>query len=158
MPARPNTRVGFSKEKEEWEDLPMSLRAIVIDPEQRTVKAVETAATTADIRRLVGASGLSSFRIADHGTSFDYGWVNDVGLMDGKPIYGFKFDIAKDPIAGRCVFIGVDKETRENTDAATPIGFLLEHIIWLGLIVPEVFWEETEQGMRAIVTYERAKA
>ena len=51
----------------------------------------------------------------------------------------------------------VDKDSGETTDARTPVEFLREHIEWLGLIIPEVFWEETERGSRAIVTYSRAK-
>jgi hypothetical protein len=38
-----------------------------------------------------------------------------------------------------------------------PIAVLRNDIEWLGRIVPEVTWEETERGSRAIVTYARAK-
>jgi hypothetical protein len=34
---------------------------------------------------------------------------------------------------------------------------LRRDVEWLGLIVPEVTWDETARGKRAIVTYRRAK-
>jgi len=134
-------------------------RAIVIDPEKQIVDVVVTTGTHEDTRALVGASSLDNFRIADHPESFDYGWVDDTGLTRGQPIYAFKFNIRPDnPIAGRCLFIGADKETGATTDTKFPLDVLRDSIEWLGLIVPEVFWEETEQGSRAIVTYARVKA
>lgn len=133
-------------------------RAILIDPKRQTVDVVVATGTHEDTCGWVGASSLDNFRIADHPESFDYGWVDDIGLTRGQPIYAFKFDVGGDPIAGRCLLAGADKETGAMTDAAMPLDFLRNHIVWLGLIVPEVFWEETEHGSRAIVTYARAKA
>jgi len=134
-------------------------RAVLIDPEMQSVKDVETNGSHEDTCALVCACGLDNFRIADHPKSFDYGWVDDTGLTGGKPVYAFKFNVRPDnPIAGRCLFIGADKETGATTDAKFPLDILRESIVWLGLIVPEVFWEETEHGSRAIVTYARAKA
>ena len=135
-----------------------SFRAIVIDPEKQTIEMVETTGSHTETLALVGASGLDHFRIAEHPTSFDYGWVDDTGLTGGKPVHAFLFDIrSKEPIAGRCVFIGVDNETGKTIDARTPVEFLREHIEWLGPILPEVFWEHTDTGARAIVTYARVK-
>ena len=133
-------------------------RAILIDPKRQTVDVVVTKGTHEDTRALVGASSLDNFRIAAHPESFDYGWVDDLGLSRGEPVYAFKFNIRPDnPIAGRCLLIGADKETGATADAKFPLDVLRESIVWLGRIIPEVFWEETEQGARAIITYARAK-
>jgi hypothetical protein len=133
------------------------IRATVVDPETCTVKEVETAGTLGDLHALIGAPALDNFRIADHGDSYDYGWVSDIGLASGKPVHAFKFRTGGDPVAGRCVFIGADKRGR-TTDARVPVQFWRDQIIWLGVIVPEVFWEDTGHGAHAIVTYSRPKA
>jgi hypothetical protein len=132
-------------------------RAVLIDPELRSINAIETSATLEAIHELVGKPGLDSFAVADHETSFDHGWVDDMGLRSG-PVYAFLPGNRGDPIAGRCLILGVDKETRDTTDALIPVEFLRDHIEWLGQIVPEVFWDETDNEVRAIVTYARVKA
>jgi hypothetical protein len=134
-------------------------RAVLIDPEKQPFRIVVTTGKIEDICSLIGASHLDSFRITEHETNFDYGWVDDLGLRtSGKPVHAFKFDIrSHDPIAGRCLVLGTDKEG-ETTNARMPVEFLRNHIVWLGLITPEVFWEETDHGARAIITYARVKA
>lgn len=134
-------------------------RAILIDPKRQTVDVVVTTGTHVDTCGWVGANSLDNFRIADHPESFDYGWVDDTGLSRGQSVYAFKFNVRPDnPIAGRCLLIGADKEGGQTTDAKFPLDVLRESIVWLGRIIPEVFWEETEHGSRAIVTYSRVKA
>lgn len=135
-----------------------NLRGVIIDPERRSVEVVETDGSPEQTQALVRASALDHFRLADHGESWDYGWVDDDGLTRGQPVHAFKIDIRDDPIAGRCLLIGVKKETGDTTDAHMPVDFLREHIDWLGEIVPEVTWDETESGSRAIVTYARVKS
>lgn len=130
-------------------------RAIIINPERRIVEPINTLATHEATSELIGASGLDNFRVADHGDSWDYGFVNDTGLSDGKPIHAFLLSVRKDPIAGRCVLIGAAKQTGETCDAKFPLDILRANITWLGLIRPEVTWDHTETGSRAIVTYER---
>jgi len=134
-------------------------RALLIDPERQTIRIVATTGRIEDVCSLIGASHLDSFRIAEHETSVDYGWVDELGLRtNGKPFHAFKRDIrSHDPIAGRCLVLGADKEG-ETTNARMPVDYLRQHIVWLGLIIPEVFWEETDHGSRAIVTYARVKA
>lgn len=132
-------------------------RAILIDPAKCRIETIVSAGTHEAIRELIGAEALDHFRIADHGSSWDYGWVDDDGLLRGQPVHAFKFAIQPDPIAGRCVLIGVDKEGGDSTDAKFQIDFLRANIEWLGLILPEVTWDKTEQGSRAIVTYSRVQ-
>lgn len=132
-------------------------RAILIDPEHRDIKAIETNAKLSDIKALIGTEDISDFRIADHEESWDYGWVDDLGLTRNQPVHAFLFSIRKDPIAGKCLLLGVDKETRDTVDARFQLDVLRDSITWLGLIMPEVTWDHTEHGSRAIVTYSRMR-
>lgn len=132
-------------------------RAVVIDPEKQTIDVVVTTGTLDEIHRLLNAKTLDSFRIADYENSWDYGWVDDGGLSRGEPIPAFLFQGSRDPIGGRCLLIGVDKETRETCDAKFDLRILREVVEWLGVIKPEVVWDETPNGNRAIVTYSRVK-
>lgn len=134
-----------------------SYRAILIDPAKCRIETIVSTGTHEAVREWVGADALDHFRIADHGSSWDYGWVDDGGLLRGQPVYAFKFNIRPDPIAGRCVLIGVEKESGDNVDVKFQIEFLRNNIEWLGLILPEVVWDETERGSRAIVTYSRVQ-
>lgn len=46
----------------------------------------------------------------------------------------------------------------ETASCRMPIELLRAEISWLGLIRPEVVWDHTEIGSRAIVMYSRIKA
>jgi hypothetical protein len=134
-------------------------RALLIDPERQTVRTVAITGRIEEICSLIGVNHLDSFRVAEHETSFDYGWVDDLGLRtNGKPFHAFKCDIrGHDPIAGRgpgprCRQGGRDHQRADAGRLPAPAYRLL------GLIIPEVFWEETDHGSRAIVTYARVKA
>jgi len=132
------------------------LRAVLINPEMRTITEAQTRGRLDDIHALVqDKDGLDSFRLAEYETSWDYGWADDMGLANGAPIHAFKFDIRPDPIAGRCLIIGLDEQSRDECDALVSVDFLRKHITWLGLIKPEVTWVEEANGARAVVTYER---
>lgn len=132
-------------------------RAVLIDPELRIVTDIETTGTPTAMRELIHAGGLDHFRIADHDSSWDYGWVDEHGLSRGAPAHAFKFSVRKDPIAGRCILIGVDKNTGDTIDAKFNREILRAEIEWLGLIRPEVTWDHAEDGSTAIVTYARVQ-
>lgn len=132
-------------------------RAVLIDPEQCSVASIQTNASLQSLCELMGTIWIDSFRLAEHSSGFDYAWVDDLGLARGKPVHAFLLDIRRDPVAGRCVIVGVDHKTKETTDATLPVDFLREHIQWLGQIMPEVTWDQTDTGSRAIVTYARVK-
>jgi hypothetical protein len=130
-------------------------RVILIDPEARSIRELESDVSLASINGLVGAKGLDQFRIAafDDG-GLDFGWVDDTGLSSGMPMHAFLLPISNDPIAGRCLIIGAD-ERGETCSARLPVALLRQDVTWLGLILPEVTWDHTEYGSRAIVTYSR---
>src|SRR5258707_2072072 len=116
-----------------------TFRAILIDPERSTIEETRTRCRLEDMRALVrDKDGLDSFRLAEHETSWDYGWVDDKGLANGAPVHAFKFDNRPDPLAGRCLIIGVDMKSRDNCDATITMTFLRARIQWLGLIKPDV--------------------
>lgn len=135
------------------------LRALLIDPERCLVEVhdIEAGSVASRSYELLQCSGMDHFRLADHGTSWDYGWVDEHGLTHGEPIAAFLFSQRSEPVAGRCLIIGVDKNTGENTDARFPVNVLRESVEWLGLILPEVTWDHHDNVTRAIVTYSRVK-
>ena len=139
-------------------------RTILIDPIHRTIEVHEMVVSAEETKNILQCPTLDHFRLAEHEDeksgkiSWDYGWVDDTGLSRGEPIHAFKFDIKSDPIAGRCLLTGVDKQTGDTIDVKITVEFLREHIEWLGVIVPEVTWDRTENVDKAIVTYSRVKA
>jgi hypothetical protein len=132
-------------------------RVILIDPEARSIRELESDGSLDSLHRLVGAASIDSFGIAayDNGGQ-DMGWVDDEGLTRGKPVHAFLLPIAKDPIAGRCLIIGANRHG-ETSSARFPLALLRQDVSWLGPIRPEVTWDHTEHGSRAIVIYSRIK-
>lgn len=135
---------------------PRTYRAILIDPEKRSIEEVQTDLAIPTMQKLIGADTLDDFGLADHGDSKDMGWVDDGGLQRGEPIHAFLLDISEYPIAGRCLVIGADQRG-EECDAKIGIDFLKEHIEWLGRIVPKVKWINTDHGQSASVSYEKVQ-
>ena len=131
-------------------------RAILIDPEARSIRELETDLSLASMHELIGAETLDSFGLAQFDTGIDFGWVNDNGLTGGVPVYAFLLPTAKDPVAGKCLIIGANT-LGETRSCRMPIDLLRQDVTWLGLIRPEVVWDESEHGTRAIVTYSRVK-
>jgi hypothetical protein len=136
-------------------------RAILIEPETHSVTELQSDLTLPSIHDLVGTQdALGHFRVAryddDMGGGYDFGWVDDNGLNRSKPVHAFLLSFSKDPVAGRCLVIGANRYG-ETCNARLPVDFLRADISWLGLILPEVTWDRTEHGERAIVTYSRVK-
>lgn len=133
-------------------------RAILIEPEACRITELRSTATNAALHELIGAKTLDHFRLAafDDSGHVDMGWVDDDGLTRGQPVHAFLLPTAKDPIAGRCLIIGADRNGG-TCGCRMPIALLRQDISWLGLILPEVVWDHTATGSRAIVTYSRIK-
>ncbi|MBR0753536.1 hypothetical protein JQ604_15210 [Bradyrhizobium jicamae] len=131
---------------------------ILIDPAARHITEIESTATLAAMHELIGADTLCHFGLArwDDNGQIDSGWMDDGGLSRGEPIHAFLLPRAKDPFAGRCVIVGADRHG-ETTSCRIPLAVLRSDVSWLGLIKPEVTWDHTEHGSRAIVTYSRVK-
>jgi len=133
-------------------------RTILIDPEARQITDLESDCSLDSIHKLIGADTIDSFGLAaycDGGR--DMGWVDDSGLSGAKPVHAFLLPTAKDPIPGRCVIIGANA-MGETCKARLPLVILKQDVTWLGLIKPEVTWDHTATGSRAIVTYSRVKS
>ena len=132
-------------------------RAILIDPVDRHISEIESDCSLDSIHKLIGAPGIDSFGLAIHADGGrDFGWVDDVGLSGGKPVHAFLLPTGKDPVAGRCLIIGAN-ERGETASARLPLILLRQDVTWLGLILPEVTWDHTDTGSRAIVTYSRVR-
>ncbi len=138
----------------------MTFRALLIDPVEHSITTVDIDGSAKGIEALIGCELLDQFRLSDHDATWCYGFVDDAGLSRGEPVHAFLFDIRSDPIAGRCVIAGLDKISGDicDCDAEMTATFLRDHIEWLGLIKPEVTWDRTPTGDRAIVTYARVRA
>lgn len=135
-----------------------TFRAIVIDPERHSIEETQLPANGGALRALIPRDedeGLDHFLLAEFDHSWDDAWVRDCGLVNGKPIHAVKFLGRHDPVAGRIVILGVDKESRETCDACFALTTLHGVIDWLGLIKPETTWVQEESGARCVVTYER---
>jgi hypothetical protein len=110
-----------------------------------------------ELHELIGADTLDSFGLAAFdGGHKDFGWVDDDGLSSGEPVHAFLLPTAKDPIGGKCLILGAN-HLGETASCRIPIEILRQDVTWLGLIKPEVTWDHTERGDRAIVTYSRVK-
>jgi hypothetical protein len=132
-------------------------RAILIDPEARNVRELESTLSFAEMHELIGAETLDNFGLAAfEGGHKDSGWVDDGGLMRGEPIHAFLLPTAKDPIAGKCLIIGAN-HLGETASCRMPIAILRQDVTWLGLIKPEVVWDRIGNVDRSIVTYSRVK-
>ncbi len=133
------------------------MRAYLIDPRGREIRAIELTEgdrlMLQEMRQIIGADGLDHATISDMHDSL---WVDDSGLKRGERIYAFKLPVQSDPIAGKAIVIGADEIGRTQAPFI-PIAVLRDTIEWLGEIVPEVTWEDTAAGVRAIVTYARQK-
>jgi hypothetical protein len=132
------------------------LRAILIDPREQRVSEIEWNGELDGLHALLDdPDGLSHFCLAEFEGGFrDHCWVDDCGLSRGEPVHAFLLPTSKDPIAGKCAVIG-SNERGDTTACLMPIEILRQDVSWLGLIRPEVFWEDTDTGQRAIVTYSR---
>jgi hypothetical protein len=134
-----------------------TFRVILIDPVERHISELESDCTLDSIHKLVDAPGLDSFSLASYeDNGRDIGWIDDVGLSGGKPVHAFLLPTVKDPFAGRCLVIGATP-VGETCSARLPIALLRQDVTWIGSILPEVHWDNTETGARAIVTYSRLK-
>jgi hypothetical protein len=134
-----------------------SYRVILIDPQARSISELESSASLAALHELVGAETLDSFGLAAFENGHrDMGWVDDAGLSRGELIHAFLLPTAKDPICGKCLIIGANR-LGETASCQIPIAILRQDVTWLGPIRPEVTWDRTELGYRAIVTYSRVK-
>ena len=132
-------------------------RVILIDPAERRISEIESDCSLDSIHKLIGAPALGHFGLAIHEDGArDFGWVDDVGLSGGKPVHAFLLPTGKDPVAGRCLVIG-STDRGETASARLPLALLRQDVTWLGMILPEVTWDHTEHGSRAIVTYSRVK-
>jgi len=138
-----------------WTRRTTMIIAYLIDPDLRRVEIVEVEAKDPlkRARALIGADGLDHGLISDMRDSI---WVDENGLLNGKPVCAFKLPVQRDPYAGKAIIIGTGKRG-EAQSPYIPLEIIRRDIEWLGLIVPAVDWVEEPTGVRAVVTYSREK-
>lgn len=140
-------------------DQPNRFTGYLIDPERRTIEAVQIeerrgAETPRDgwdhIRELLGYGdkSLSWGNINQHG---DHIWCADDGLQNG-PCFAFRIYGYRHPLAGRAIIIGSDT-WGESTSPWVTKDWLNEHVRFLGEIVPRVSWVQEGDVTRARVEY-----
>lgn len=132
---------------------PKKYRMLLIDPEKREITEMQIASGA--LSETIGCDGADTFRLADHGDQYDYGYVDDTGLARGEPIYAFQFIGREDPIGGKCLIYGCERYGGETCDAKFPLSTLNAVVRWLGLIKPTVTWTTNKHGQRASVTWEK---
>lgn len=130
----------------------------MIDPELRSLKIVKSSGMPSDLRLALGSNSLQVVRVADAGRSWDCAWYNEGALYRGNPVHAFKFHGHRNPFAGKCILVGIDKTTGAVVDAGLDYIELRGYVHWLGLILPEVTLGTTKEGVTiTIVTYSRVK-
>lgn len=133
-------------------------RMILIDPETETITEHQLSDAYQGMVALIGEPDtIDTFRIADHGGTFDYGYVDDKGLSRGEPIHAFQFIGRDDPVAGKCLIYGCEKHTGETCDAQFPLSTLTGLVRWLGKIVPEVTWTKNGLVDQATVSWRKVQ-
>lgn len=137
---------------------PKKYRMILIDPEKREITELQLNDAFKGMMEVIGAEGIDTFRLADHGDQYDYGFVDDEGLARGEPIHAFQFiGGSPDPIGGKCLIYGCERYGGATCDAKFPMSTLTGVVRWLGRIKPKVTWVTNKHGKRADVTWEKAE-
>jgi hypothetical protein len=90
------------------------MRAIVIDPEARTVTEVSWSGKTEELFSLVRADGIDRASLPNG----DDIWVDDTGLKSGHQRFGFKHQDYYHPLAGRAVIIGANAKGKTASCAS----------------------------------------
>lgn len=105
------------------------MRLIKIDPQARTVEAIESNGTLGDLYRLIECRLIDVCARQDNGDSLT---VDDESLdLDPQPA-AFTFN-GSGPIHGIALLTGTDEEGR-TAEPITSLEEAIEHISWLGAI------------------------
>src|SRR3954470_21445692 len=111
----------------------MQCRAVLIDPELRTIQTIQTCGAPSDVRLIIRAPALTYFRIADTARAWDYCWID----MDAcrRAVHASRLrEYEAMSIPGRCLIIGTDKTTGRAVDTSLSQSAVENGIEWLGLI------------------------
>jgi hypothetical protein len=144
------------------------MQAYLIDPALRRATDIEIAddvgKSLADMRRLIGCTGLDSQNLSD---MHDTLWCNERALVSG-PVFAFQFRNKHGkagPFGGRCIIVGADSRG-EPAPPHIPLAWVQNDIDWLDEIVPELTMIEEMHTLpsgaqflcvRTVVTYTRVK-
>ena len=119
----------------------MQCRAVLIDPELRTIQTIQTCGAPSDVRLIIKAPALTYFRIYETPQSWDYCWLD----MSARRHAVHGFHLFAQTIPGRSVIIGTDKATGCTVDTSLSQSAVEKEIDWLGLIQPLLVGEDHGQ-------------
>lgn len=108
------------------------MRAILIDPFNKTVTAVETPGALQDIYNLIGCTTICAIQVDRK----HHMYLDDNGLIHEEKLPVFEWQGYPQPLAGRGLIFGTD---RSNEAAATmPLGVAETHVTFPALEVTEI--------------------
>lgn len=107
------------------------MRAILIDPFERTITEVDYNGDFHQIYDLIDAQTFDAARVNDVGDAI---FVDDEGLISGKRQEFFGFRGYPQPLAGKGLLLGCTLENGESADTTYTIEEAHEHVVWLSLV------------------------
>lgn len=107
------------------------MRAILIDPFERTITEVDYNGDFHQIYNLIDAQTFDAARVNDVGDAI---FVDDEGLISGKVQAFFGFRGYPQPLAGKGLLLGCTLENGESADTTYTIEEAHEHVVWLSLV------------------------
>ena len=119
------------------------MRAILVDPWRRRVKAIQTPAGLRDMYRLIGCSGIDGFRFPANKTEWVF--VDDEGLLREPRPAMFVLKDYSQPLVGRGLILG-----------ATPNGDSMSSRLMVEEIERVISWEFWEIRFDSLADIRRA--
>lgn len=110
------------------------MRAILIDPFNKTVTEVETPAGLDDIYKLIGHTTIVQDVYVDNGKHMLL--VDEEGLLHNEPLPVFKWQGFPQPLAGRAVLFA--NGGSEWTAATMPLGVVMAHVTFPALSIDDI--------------------
>lgn len=108
------------------------MRAFLIDPEAKTVNEVLFDGDYHQIYTLIGAECFDVCRLPDNDGIF----VDDEGLVNGKPQSFFMHIDAMQPLAGKGLVLGCD-EQGNTVEPKTTLDHLRRSVVWLEPVIAD---------------------
>lgn len=97
----------------------VNMKAIVIDPGERSVSVIDTGATLEEIYRLVGEDSIDTCRPFP-GHRFEVAFVGDHSALQFPPLPRFKVSEFGHWLYGRTLVIGADTRGETRSTTLTP--------------------------------------
>jgi len=113
------------------------MRAILIDPFNKTVTEVETPAELHDIYKLIQCTIIDAVNVDERHCIY----VDDNGLTYDEPLPVFRWQSYHQPLAGRALLLGFDQRG-ENVSATMPLGVAMAQVSFPAISIDEITTHE----------------